>query len=159
MIGGPPGDALNADNANIRARRGLMLARLLFEKDKVIFSEGQDSHDAFVVESGRVGVFKTIDGKPVRLAILEKGALFGEMAAITGDRRSATTLALETTTLVRISNTTIQKKLAGCDPFVKALLNILIVNLNRTTENYALKTTVADQLVTELHATLGDQAS
>ena len=81
------------------------------------------------------------------------------MAAITGARRSATTVALEMTTLVRISSTTIQKKISGCDPFVKALLNILIANLNRTTENYALKTTVADQLVRDLHATLGDQAT
>ncbi|MHB1206997.1 MAG: cyclic nucleotide-binding domain-containing protein, partial [Rhodospirillaceae bacterium] len=79
----------------IRAKPGELLARFPFEKDKVIFREGHDGTDAFVLESGKVGVFKNIDGKAVRLAVLEKGAMFGEMAAITGERRSATTIALE----------------------------------------------------------------
>jgi CRP/FNR family transcriptional regulator, cyclic AMP receptor protein len=78
------------------------------------------------------------------------------MAAITNAPRSATAVALEVTTVVRISNTTIQHKIATCDPFVKALLNILIANLNRTTESYALKTKVAEQLVQDLRMTLGD---
>jgi CRP-like cAMP-binding protein len=152
----PDGHA-KADSAMLRAKPGVMLSRLLLEKDKLIFSEGQDSHDAFVIESGRVGIFKTIEGKPVRLAVLEKGAVFGEMAAIvTNARRSATAVALEHTTIVRISGTAIQHKIAACDPFVKALLNILIANLNRTTENYALKAAVAEQLVRDLHATLGE---
>jgi CRP/FNR family transcriptional regulator, cyclic AMP receptor protein len=144
------------DNTTLRSKRGALLARVLYEKDKVIFSEGHSGTDAYVVESGRVGIFKLIEGKPVRLTILQKGAMFGEMAAITNEPRSATAVALEVTTVVRISNTTIQHKLAGCDPFVKALLNILIANLNRTTESYALKAKVADQLVNDISRNLAD---
>lgn len=143
-----------SENVSMRAKRGELLARVLIEKDKVIFHEGHDGTDAFVVESGRVGVFKTVEGKPVRLAVLEKGAMFGEMAAITSEKRSATTVALEMTTLVRISKTMFQQKISSCDPFVKALLNILISNLNRVNENYALKTKAADMLLHDLKAAL-----
>jgi CRP/FNR family cyclic AMP-dependent transcriptional regulator len=142
---------------NIRAKPGELLARLPFEKDKVIFREGQDGTDAFVVESGRVGVFKTTDGKPVRLAVIEKGAIFGEMAAITGERRSATAIAIEPTIVVRISKTTIQQKISNCDPFIKALLAILVNNLGRVNERYATTNKVAEKLLNDLKTAHADK--
>ena len=141
-----------SDTANIRAKPGELLKRLPFEKDKVIFREGHDGTDAFVVESGRIGVFKTTGGKAVRLAVLEKGAMFGEMAAITGERRSATMIALEPTVVVRISKTTIQQKIAASDPFIRALIHILINNLSRVNERYATTNTVAEKLLNDLKA-------
>jgi len=139
-------------SANMRTKHGELLKRVPYEKDKVIFREGHDGTDAFVLESGRVGVFKTTGGKAVRLAVLEKGAMFGEMAAITGERRSATMIALEPCVVVRISKITIQQKIAACDPFVKALINILINNLSRVNERYATTNTVAEKLLNDLKA-------
>ena len=136
----------------IRAKPGELLSRFPYEKDKVIFREGHDGTDAFVLESGKVGVFKNIDGKAVRLAVLEKGAMFGEMAAITGERRSATTIALEHSVVVRISKSTIQQKMSACDPFIKALVAILINNLSRVNERYATTNKVAEKLLTDLKA-------
>lgn len=137
---------------NIRAKPGELLKRTPYEKDKVIFREGHDGTDAYVLESGRVGVFKTIEGKSVRLTVIEKGAMLGEMAAITGERRTATTIALEPCVIVRISKTTIQQKIAACDPFVRALINILINNLTRVTDRYATTNVVAEKLLVELKA-------
>ena len=136
----------------IRAKQGEILARFPYEKDKIIFRLGQDGTDAYVLESGKVGVFKTIDGKPIRLAVLEKGAMFGEMAAITGERRSATTIAMEACVVVRISKTTIMQKMNDCDPFIKALIAILINNLSRVNERYATTNKVAEKLLTDLKA-------
>ena len=136
----------------IRAKSGELLARIQFEKDKVIFREGHDGTDAYVLETGKVGVFKNIEGKAVRLAVLEKGAMFGEMAAITGELRSATTIALEYCVVVRISKSTIQQKMSTCDPFIKALIAILINNLSRVNERYATTNKVAEKLLTDLKA-------
>ena len=144
-------------STNIRAKPGELLKRIPYEKDKVIFREGHDGTDAFVLESGRVGVFKTTAGKAVRLAVLEKGAMFGEMAAITGEKRSATMIALEPCVVVRISKVTIQQKIAACDPFVKALINILINNLSRVTERYATTNIVAEKLLSDLKAAQADK--
>lgn len=138
--------------ASLRAKRGEILARILYEKDKVVFREDQDGTDTFVVESGRIGVFKTVDGKPVRLAVLEKGAMFGEMAAITGERRTATTIALEPSVVVRIPRATMQQKIAACDPFVRALLAILISNLSRVNERYATTAKAAEKMLADLKA-------
>lgn len=140
------------DSASIRAKRGEILSRALYEKDKVIFREGHNGTDAFVLEAGRVGVFKTVDGKNVRLAVIEKGAMFGEMAAITGELRSATTIALEPCTIVKIPKSTVQSKINACDPFIKALLELLISNLSRTNQRYVTTNTVAEKLLTQFKA-------
>jgi CRP-like cAMP-binding protein len=146
-----------AQETSIRAKPGELLARISYEKDKVIFREGGDGTDAFVIESGRIGVFKMTDGKPVRLAVMEKGAIFGEMAAITGERRSATTIALEPSIVVRISKATIQQKISHCDPFIKALLAILINNLGRVNERYATTNKMAEKLLNDLKAAHADK--
>lgn len=146
------GQTQGDEKTTIRAKASEVLARFPYEKDKIIFREGQDGTDAYVLESGRVGVFKMIEGKPVRLAVLEKGAMFGEMAAITGERRSATTIALEHSVVVRISKTTIMQKMNACDPFIKALVAILINNLSRVNERYATTNKVAEKLLTDLKA-------
>jgi CRP-like cAMP-binding protein len=70
MSAGVPDDDGSADSATLRAKRGALLARILYEKDKIIFAEGHPGTDAYVVESGRVGVFKTIDGKPAKWRLL-----------------------------------------------------------------------------------------
>jgi CRP-like cAMP-binding protein len=148
-----------ASDVEIRSKPGEFLTRDIYEKDKVIFREGQDSTDAFVIESGRIGVFKTAEGKPVRLAVLEKGAMFGEMAAVTGDKRTATTIALEQSVLVRISRSMVQQKIRACDPFIKALIHILINNLGRVNERYAVQNKVAEKLLNDLKASAGKEVS
>lgn len=140
------------EGTSLRAKRGEILARILFEKDKAIFREGQDSTDTFVVESGKIGVYKTVEGKQVRLAVLEKGAMFGEMAAITGERRTATTIAIEPSVVCRISRSTMQQKINSCDPFIRALLAILVNNLSRVNERYATTANAAEKMLADLKA-------
>lgn len=134
----------------VRTRDGDILSRLTIERDKIIFREGQDSTDVFIIESGRIGIFKTIEGKAVPLAVLEKGAMFGEMAAFTNDKRSATAMTLEGSVIVRIPKSLVMKKIAACDPFIKALIDILINNLNRVNERYVAKNQTHDKLLQEL---------
>ena len=145
-------------SANVRSKRGEILARVTYEKEKVIFREGQDGTDAFVLETGRIGVFKTVDGKNVRLAVLEPGAMFGEMAAITGEKRAATTMAIEPSVVVKIPKSTMQSKMNACDPFIRALLNILINNLRRVNERYVTTTKTADRLLGDLKTATAEKA-
>ena len=142
-------DNLNNPQATtmIRGKSGEVLARDHYEKGKIIFREGGESDDIFIVESGQVGVFKSNGEKFVRLATVEKGAMFGEMAAITKEKRSATTIALVPTVLVRISSGTVHKKISACDPFIGALINLLICNLSRVNDRYVATNKMAEQML------------
>ena len=59
-----------------------------------IYREGAASDCVYVVEEGEIEVRKTTHGQQVRLAILKRGDIFGEVGVIRGMPRSTTTVAL-----------------------------------------------------------------
>ena len=74
-----------------------------FDKGHVIISEGDTSKHLYIVIKGRVMVqTQYAEGKLCDLAILEKGAYFGEMALITKEPRAATVSAIDKTTCATI---------------------------------------------------------
>ena len=67
-----------------------------FKKGTEIIKEGTLSDCAYIIESGRVQVSKTLsNGEEQVIGILEKNDIFGEMSLIDSLPRSATVLALE----------------------------------------------------------------
>jgi len=71
------------------------------EKGETIIQEGEIDDSFYILISGQV-VVKT--GKK-RLAVLEKGQCFGEMAYLTGEARSASIITKEECILLKISST------------------------------------------------------
>ena len=62
----------------------------------VLFSEGDESAELFVVEKGRIAIAnRSIDGRESVLALMEPGDVFGEMGLFDGVGRSAHARALE----------------------------------------------------------------
>lgn len=67
-----------------------------FLKEEVIFRKGETSKYAYIIQSGKVGIYKENDyGKRILVRILRKSDLFGEMGLIDHYPRSATAVALE----------------------------------------------------------------
>lgn len=62
---------------------------------KIIFGEGEEGDQMFIIQEGSVKVSRNIGGKEQILAVLAKGDFFGEMAIVTRVRRTATVTALE----------------------------------------------------------------
>lgn len=83
-------------------RRVLASARSLrCSRNDVIFSEGDEGDQLYVVRSGRVAIAKrSADGRESVLALMEPGDLFGEMALFDGEPRSADARALESSELL-----------------------------------------------------------
>jgi CRP-like cAMP-binding protein len=66
---------------------------LHYSTGEKIIEEGQPGDSFFVIDRGEVDVSKTIAGKSRALARLMEGQCFGEMALLTGERRTATVVA------------------------------------------------------------------
>jgi CRP-like cAMP-binding protein len=67
----------------------------------VIFEEGSEASDLYVVESGRVAIGnKSFDGRESMIALMGPGSLFGEMSLFDGLGRSAEARALEASVVV-----------------------------------------------------------
>lgn len=69
----------------------------VFQPGQVVFREGDTSQEAFRILRGRVEISILTDGKPVILAQLGEGDIFGEMAMVDERPRSASAQALEVT--------------------------------------------------------------
>lgn len=75
----------------------------------VIFGEGDEPGELFVVASGRIAIAnKSIDGRESVVALMETGDLFGEMGLFDGLGRSAEARALEPSVVVSIPYAPIQ---------------------------------------------------
>lgn len=72
-----------------------------FEKGEVIFQEGQFGEVMYVVRNGRVLIKREhVGGRTIALAELGAGSLFGELAVLDGEVRSATVECMESTQAV-----------------------------------------------------------
>jgi CRP-like cAMP-binding protein len=75
----------------------------LFSRGDVLFSEGDEPTELFVVVSGRVAIAnKSVDGRESVISLMEQGDLFGEMPLFDGLMRSAEARALEASEVIAI---------------------------------------------------------
>ena len=89
-----------------------------YATDQVLFHEGDEGDAMFLVLDGAAVVQKVLEGEVSEykdLAVLEAGAVFGEMALFDRERRSATVRARESLRVLRISRAELDRFLDG-DP-------------------------------------------
>lgn len=108
---------LDPDDVHKIFQRGMTMR---VRKGETIFFEGTSGDQMYVVLGGVVGI---MDGKR-KLADVRLGGMFGEMALITDQPRSATAIALEDSLLFALTETTFEKLLTK-RVAVRILLNIV----------------------------------
>lgn len=96
----------------------------------IVFQEGDFGAEAYLVESGTVEIRKTVASDPdgCVLGALEKGAIFGEMALVDDYPRMANAVCTQDTTLRIIPVDVFENKLQQSDPFIRALVRVLVRN-------------------------------
>src|SRR6184192_2601697 len=83
-------------NRQLKSVSDIMFERK-YDANESIFEEGQPGAALFLILDGKVAVEIFREMSTTRLAVLEKGAFFGEMALLDDTPRSATARALEQT--------------------------------------------------------------
>ncbi len=97
---------------------------------ETIFREGDMGAEAYIVESGSLEIRKTVDGDPDGLVLgtLTRGAIFGEMALVDDCSRMASAICTEPLILRVIPADVFESKLQKADPFIRALVRVLVRN-------------------------------
>lgn len=103
-----------------------MQERKIFEAGEDIIIEGQTGENMFVLEKGRVQIWKKTEGGKKILSDLGPGHIFGEMALISSEPRIATVTALEQCVCVRIPRKNLNAIIDSSPPFVQALIRVLV---------------------------------
>jgi hypothetical protein len=122
-----------------------------YQQGQAIFQEGQDGSYACLISQGSVEVCLEGEGQKVTLSVLGRGDLFGEMALIGTDKRTASVLALEYTEVVIFDRDRLNKALAAGSPLLNNLVHSLIQRLAATTAKVRHHADPAGQLVPLAH--------
>ena len=88
---------------SVQLRLGRELEPVGFRPGDVVVEEGSSRGDAWILAAGTVSVWRTTVGeRHEQLATLQPGALFGHLAAVDGDIRTATCVAESPAWLYRV---------------------------------------------------------
>lgn len=114
---------------------------------ETLFEEGEKGDAAYIVNSGKIGIYKYVEGQEVELAVLNPGELFGEMAIVDGSARMAHAVAIEESVVIKIPADALNSRLAKADPFIKALMNILVQSLRGVHNKYMRRSRSLDDFI------------
>lgn len=110
-----------------------------YQRDELIFRQGDPSDCMYGIKSGRVGIFLDYgQANQTRLTELSEGQFFGEMGLLDKAPRSATALALDDeTVLIRVDEDGFSQFLAEEPGRMLLMLRQMSMRLRRISRDYA----------------------
>lgn len=111
------------------------LYREVFIGGQSVFCAGDVGDCAYLIEEGAVEIIAPNQDREQRIGLLSKGELFGEIALIDRQPRTATVRALERTVLVPIHRKLVEELLEKSDPILRHLL-LTILERYRINQNH-----------------------
>ncbi|MBL7545338.1 MAG: EAL domain-containing protein [Bdellovibrionaceae bacterium] len=100
-----------------------------YPKDTVLFLQGEMGESAFIVEKGRVLIYLSKDKEDFPLTVLGEGEIFGEMAILDNQVRSASAKALDDCELIPVTKEMLLERVHATDTVVRLLLRVLLKRL------------------------------
>jgi len=120
-----------------------ILERRFFPEGHTIIQEGDVADHAYIIQSGIVQIFRNKGAKPVNLAKLEVGDIFGETALLFDEPRMASAKALTDCNLIIISRQTMEEKLKDSDATIRAIVKMMKERIRLSNQDRVEKTAVS----------------
>ena len=125
-----------------------------YEKNRQIFHRGDPGDGLYLIVSGQIGI-KTLfqDGNEIFLNVLDKGDIFGEIAAIDGGERTAGAVAMEAVQLLFVERRVVHELLGRNNRLCVRLLELVCERLRWTSGviedslNRAIRSRLASRLL------------
>lgn len=101
-----------------------------FEPGQVIFTRGDDGREVHLVKTGRVRLsILTAEGRELSFAHAEPGQIFGEIAMLDGQKRSADATAVGRTTTLTLSKAAFKRLLETRPAVADAVIRFLCARI------------------------------
>ncbi|HMK43204.1 MAG TPA: cyclic nucleotide-binding domain-containing protein [Dissulfurispiraceae bacterium] len=111
--------------------------KLRFSDGEVVLKEGTYGDSIYLILSGRVEVSKLVNRRKTAIALLEKGAILGELSFIDKKPRPVSVRAVGEVEVGIIDKEFLDYELNKMSYEFTLVLNALAERLRRTTEDYA----------------------
>jgi EAL domain-containing protein (putative c-di-GMP-specific phosphodiesterase class I) len=102
------------------------LNREIYNIGDIIFKEGDEGNCAYLIEEGMIEISVMNNDQALLINKIGKGELFGEVALIDHQPRTATAIALENSVLIAIQRSLVNELLDKTDPIVRHLLLVIL---------------------------------
>lgn len=83
----------------------------VYANGETIVRQGDEGSCMYVIQQGKVEIVKEEDGRELRIAVLETGDFFGEMAIFEHETRSATVKALGEASILTVDKKTLLRRI------------------------------------------------
>jgi len=113
------------------------LKRHVFQAGAPIFKEGEVGDTAYIIDKGAVEISTIHEGDKIVLAHLEENDLFGEMALIDNDLRTASATALKKSKVFILERERLQEDLENAPKAIKLMMKVVLKRF-RDTRNHWL---------------------
>ena len=97
----------------------------------ILIEEGDDSKTAYFLYAGRAVVYKRTDSGERRLGELAEGQLFGEMAYLLNEKRTASVVAESEITVLALPPQTLEELMRHSAPLSRRIIDTLCQRLER----------------------------
>ena len=121
---GEPMTSVDEQNERLLSRFGRR-----FAAGEVLFEDGEEARDAFLLQEGRVRLIKKVGASDRSLRVLRPGDLFGESALLQGTPRTSTAVALSDGVALALDSPTFQQVLSASPGVGMRVLGQLIRRL------------------------------
>jgi len=126
----------------------------IFKAGSVIFEEKAESQCFYIIKKGQVAVYKNYrDPKPMLLATINAGRVFGEISGIDGLPRSATAVAQTDVEAVVVSSKALKGQVQQCPKWFQAIILDIVERLRATDDLLARNGLGGASSVSSLKAT------
>ncbi len=95
-----------------------------YEPNELIFCEFEPGNEFYVIQTGRIKIVKIINNNEKTLDVLKPGDIFGEMAVLEEEPRSASAIAMEKSRLLKFHRDNFDALLQGNPQIAYKLLVI-----------------------------------
>lgn len=106
----------------------------IVEAGSIIFKENEMAEEMYIVKSGKIEVFKEINGEKKSVAILGPKAFFGEMAILEEAPRSLSVMAVEDSALISIDKESFRQAIFQYPDIALGVLKVLSFRLRQANE-------------------------
>lgn len=103
-----------------------------FKAGSLIYIEGDPGRDMFIIKSGKVKILKQEGTHTIILAILGPGSVLGELSLLDNMPRTATVMALDDVTALKIDQTVLSSTMQKLPPWFALIIKTVVSRLRTT---------------------------
>lgn len=120
----------NLEQADLKTgKRPVQQQIVNYKTGDILFEEGTTGRELYIIQDGRVGVYKnTLEGR-IELAVIQKNGIFGEMSLLDNLPRSATVTALEPTSVVVVNHEVFLSVMQNIPMWLQSIVKIVVSRL------------------------------